>query len=722
MYRDFPVNELIIITLAVLLITQLHYLNDHLLSGPFIQNASSIIRVPQDASLQEAIYRVDDGGIIEISGGTYASPAGGFVISDLGKGFTIRASQGEEVVLSGNNSNEIITFINSSKSSGKLVVFEGLTFANGLAASDGRAGAITMQRAKARFVRCTFRNNKGEQPSTGGGAVLVSLDSEATFENCVWEGNSAKNFGGALAVNDGSDVTIYNSQFLNNRTNLQGHNQTSAGGAIHIGNSNLRVYNSNFVGNQAGYVGGAIYAIGNWDKGSLVIVANSIFMENKSIPAYTIDLPTEGGAFHAEDLTTAVIYGSRFVRNEAMIGGGVNLYRAVVDISNSLFQDNKATGIGVAQGFGGAISATSNDTSADGLYNRRASYLSLKDTIVMGTSGILGQSGGGLYIAGDTNRMYGLNGVQKLGTVEENRARAIIERVIFFNTDVQETNNIPGTGIGGSILADLAYLTVKDSLLASSDALGANNSSGGGMALINNSFAEVNGVTFANNKAGKYGGALFLQGSTIQASNCQFIENQVGSQVYGAAIFAAPDDGRQLNALGWLSSCVISNNQGLPIFDDDRTSGPINDLKYNSNKIYLCQGSSYAYKNALTTYQTVEGLNNLVVNRQNGTFTKKSETPNISIPEMPPVGYLQAVPSFVIPGYSLPYYLSWAWSGTSANLNEVPLTSNTGITEVLGSGVYTLTVTGVAYSLYYTVEIRTLEHHVYLPLIGKDFH
>jgi hypothetical protein len=722
MRRETIAGRMIIIVASILLMNWLCPLEGYLLSGLSIQDTASFIKVPQDASLQEAIYRVDEGGIIEISGGIYPSPAGGFVISDLGKSFTIRAKQGEEVVLFGNNSNEIITFINTNKSSGRLVIFEGLTFANGLAMSDGRAGAVTMQRAQARFVNCAFRYNKGEQTSTGGGAVLVALGSEATFENCIWEGNSAKNFGGALAANDSADVSVYNSRFLNNRTNLPLHSPTAAGGAIHIGNSSVRVYNSEFIGNQAGYVGGAVYAIGNWDKGSLIIVANSVFTENKSIPAYTLGLPTEGGAFHTEDLTTAIIYGSRFVRNEAMIGGGVNLYRAVVDISNSLFQDNKATGIGVAQGFGGAISATSNDTIADGLYNRRASYLSIKDTIVMGTSGILGQSGGGLYIAGDTNRMYGLNGVQKLGTVEENRARAIIERVIFFNTDVQETNNIPGTGVGGSTLADLAYLTVKDSLIASSDALGANNSSGGGMAVINNSIAEVNGVTFANNTAGKYGGALFLQGSTIQASNCQFIENQVGSQTYGTAIFAAPDDGRQLNVLGWLSSCVISNNQGLPIFDDDRTNGPINDLKYNSNKIYLRQGSSYAYKNALTPYQTVEGLNNLVVNRQNGTSTKKSETPNLSVSEMPPVGHLQAVPSFAIPGYPLPYYLGWAWSGTSANLNEVPLTSNTGITEVPGSGVYTLTVTGVAYSLSYTVEIRALEHHVYLPLIGKAFH
>lgn len=194
MCRETLAGKMIIIIASIFLMNWLYPLEGYLLSGLSIQDTASFIKVPQDASLQEAIYRVDEGGIIEISGGIYPSPAGGFVISDLGKSFTIRAKQGEEVVLFGDNSNEIITFINTNKSSGRLVIFEGLTFANGLAMSDGRAGAVTMQRAQARFVNCAFRYNKGEQTSTGGGAVLVALGSEATFENCIWEGNSAKKF------------------------------------------------------------------------------------------------------------------------------------------------------------------------------------------------------------------------------------------------------------------------------------------------------------------------------------------------------------------------------------------------------------------------------------------------------------------------------------------------------------------------------------------------
>ncbi|MGB9618892.1 MAG: hypothetical protein ACPL7K_00605, partial [Armatimonadota bacterium] len=74
---------------------------------------TSFIRVPQDADLQIAINEVSEGGMIEIAAGTYPSPIGGFVISDLGKTFTIRAAAGATVILDGGGSREIITFVNS---------------------------------------------------------------------------------------------------------------------------------------------------------------------------------------------------------------------------------------------------------------------------------------------------------------------------------------------------------------------------------------------------------------------------------------------------------------------------------------------------------------------------------------------------------------------------------------------------------------------------------
>lgn len=579
-----------------------HLLQAMLTTVPVIkayQAPPALIRVPQDMDLQTAINRIADGGVIEIAAGTYPSPNGGFIISDLGKSFTIRAAQGATVTLDGGNSREIFTFVNSSIDieRGGTVTFENLTFANGKASIDGRAGGFTLQRAQARFVRCTFRNNKGDQPSTGGGGVLVAIGSKATFEDCTWDGNTAKNFGGGLAVNDRSEARIYNSRFINNRTNITGHTQTAAGGAIHVGNSYLLVQRSWFEANQAGYVGGAVYAIGNWGTQTIVTIGSSTFLNNKAVPAYSLPWPTEGGAFHAEDQSQAVIFDSQFANNEAMTGGAVSLYRAVVDISASIFQNNKATGIGAANGFGGAISAISNDTPADGNTNYRPAQLIIRDSVITGTLSGNGQSGGGIYVAGDGNRAYGLNGVPQQGTLADNRARATLERVIIFNTYVRGTN-APGTGIGSGIMIDLADLSVKESMLISNEASGP-NSSGGGIAIINNSIARLERVTLGYNRVGQYGGGIFVQGSTIQANDGALFGNQVISNtIYGSGVFAAPDEGRNIDAAGVISGCIVSNNVGLPIFDDDRDiqNGPINDVHYNANQIYLPGGSSYAYR------------------------------------------------------------------------------------------------------------------------------
>ncbi|HMR68388.1 MAG TPA: hypothetical protein PKE64_30625, partial [Anaerolineae bacterium] len=325
--------------------------------GQLTPNASAFIRVPQDtASLQQAIAQVSNGGIIELANGTYSAPAPeGFELKNIGKSFTIQAAAGATVVLSGNNANPIISFLNTDISAGGLVTFKGLTFANGRYNADGRAGGISMYKARARFIDCRFENNLGNQPSTGGGGILVVDGSTASFSNCVWERNYAKNEGGGMAVNSNATVTIYNSQFVGNRTNLPGHRLTSGGGAIHVGNASLTVYDTIFEGNEAGYVGGAVFVIGNWTNPvstprSQVNIVRSTFLNNQVLPdpAVVLNFPTEGGAFHAEDQTTAQIMDSVFTGNKANTGGAVNLYRAIVSINTSVFKENKATGIGAA--------------------------------------------------------------------------------------------------------------------------------------------------------------------------------------------------------------------------------------------------------------------------------------------------------------------------------------------------------------------------------------
>ncbi|HMR66951.1 MAG TPA: hypothetical protein PKE64_23315, partial [Anaerolineae bacterium] len=222
------------------------------------------------------------------------------------------------------------------------------------------------------------------------------------------------------------------------------------------------------------------------------------------------------------------------------------------------------------------------------------------------------------------------------------------------------------------------------------------------------------------------------QASTIQATDCRLFENILSpgvtegvTQSYGAAIFSSPDAGRNLPVMGSVNNCLVSNNIGLPIFDDDRTNGPINDVRYNNNQIYSSTFADTIYTNSIggLCCKNVAELNGLTVTRANGISTDKSQTDNIALGARPSIGVLQAVPlSFTVIGSAsvqasnYTYYLGYAWSGNSATLDGVPLSDKAGVVQVSDAGsVHTLVVDGVPYTAQ--VEVIVLDKEVYLPVI-----
>jgi hypothetical protein len=691
--------------------------------------SESIIHIPGDvADLQQAISLVQNNGAIEIAAGTYPSPDSGFEMGNLLKSFTIRAAEGATVILDGGGSRPILQLINTSLSESKPVVFKGLTFANGYSDINGVAGGITISKAQATFFESTFENNHA---TTGGGGVIVALGSEVNFYDCEWKNNTARNYGGGLAVKD-ANAFVVNSNFTNNRTNLENHRVTAAGGGIHVGNSILEVVGSTFEGNEAGYVGGAIYAIGTWADPvsvprSKVKVYDSTFINNRSVrhPSVEFPFPTEGGALHAEDQTTASIKKSTFITNQSMVGGAVTLYRSIVEVDESVFLGNQAVA------FGGAISAVSNDTNIDGNINRRPVHLELRNSLVQGRYNsvtTVGQMGGGILIAGDTNRTYGVNSVSRMGTAEENRAKLIIDNTMIVDTDVQELASAPGSGIGAGLLVDLVDLTIKDSMIILSDALGGNNSSGGGIAIINQSYADISSTMIAGNTAGKYGAGLFVQGSEIYMSNSELIENELSpgineplTESFGSAILTTPVLTQNIPVSGVLKNNIISNNTGLPIFDGDRTDGAINDVRYEGNTIYSTTFGDVIYSNSLAGYccQTLAGLNDLVIERANGVSTDKVQEPNEMVGTLPVVGEIMAVPNLLMTSNSgdMPLYLGYAWSGgADGKLNGDPLAEKAGVATTTNSGTHTLSVGDVSFC----IDVIELKPSLFLPLVvGK---
>lgn len=679
--------------------------------------AVQVIHVPgQVGSLQTAIGQIANGGVIEMAAGTYTAPGGGWVASNLGKSFTIRAAAGATVVLDGANVNPVFTIINGAPSLGGPVTFKGLTFYRGRSTTNGLAGGVTVIEGDATFVDCVFSACFSQASTTGGGGAAVFTNSRALFERCLFLDNWAVNEGGALRVGGGSTAWVVGSQILRNFCNPPGHRNSSAGGGIHVGDSTVWVANTRFEGNEAGYVGGGLYLIGTWADPvsvprSLGVVANCAFVDNRAVPdpSVTQPGPTEAGAVHVEDQTTALVYNSRFTRNSADTGGGLNLFRAQATVQGCVFRGNRASSTVAGWGFGGALAVLSNDGTVDGSVNRRSGQLTMTDSLVQGRYGAVttvGQLAGGLYATGDQARRYGLGGVTPTAPASETRALATLNRVVFADCDVLQTTTAGSWG--GGLDVTLTELAVTDGLFIGSDALtGTSNpiSCGGGARVIQESSASFANTTFAANTSATCGGAFHGVGAATSFTGCRFVENTTTAGTsYGRALFTAPIQnvhGVAVDASGTVASSVIASNGagGVPAFDADAQTGAVNDLRYNGNTFYR-SGSSQVYTDDIAGTFDVPGLNALIVTRASGRNTDKSTVNNVAAGSAPVVGAIRAVPTQVLPtlaagepGGQAPAYLGYAWSGAGATLDGVPVSGNWGVAEV-GAGTFTLNVGG----------------------------
>ncbi|HET9212359.1 MAG TPA: right-handed parallel beta-helix repeat-containing protein [Thermoanaerobaculia bacterium] len=651
------------------------------------QRLSQLVHVPQDArTLDAAIARVADGGVIEMAAGTYPSPPNGFRISNLRKGFIVRAAAGAAVAIDGGGSRNLLRFVNSNRGRGKRVTFLRITFQNGYSARVNESGGVTLGAAEALFRICSFVNNRAEATVTGGGAVKVLPGSSATFVNSSFRGNSSPLRGGAMVVR-WSQVTIQGGDFTGNRTNLPGHNPGSIGGAIAVINGTLSVSGTRFEGNEAGWIGGAIYAIGTWDQGSNVLVTSSTFARNRAVadPCCINPLPTSGGAIHAEDLATLRVQGSVLTQNRADFGGGVDSYRADVEVDGSVFQKNEA-------GVGGAISSLSVDfadgSTGNGAINRRSARLVVDHSLLQG-GGAAPKGGGCILASGDDARAYG-SGVPQAGTLADNRSRVEIHNDIFSDCDVSDANG----GFGGALSGNLIDLDLQDSMVLDSDARGP-GAGGGALALKQDSSARIVRATFARDTAEKWGGALFLSGSTVQMDGCRFYGNDVVPGVRealgdsrGGALYSIPrlDPAHPTNVGGVVSNSSFADSPGIPVWDVDPQTGPANQMHYNGNRFEPTPfGSVYVSTRLAPGGASVQTLNTLKSAVPNTGVFSLSEGALVEVPS--PNGVGAGAP---VPGASI---LAYAWTGGWATIGSQELTQKAGLLEG-PSGGYTLTVDG----------------------------
>lgn len=681
-----------------------------------LQNALAAPQEGDTILLQDGSYSIND------LSGSYAF----FLILDPGVHFTLKAANEGAAILSGDNAGRIFEYRVDTTGQEGWVTFDGLVFQNGRTSSFD-AGAIITRGGRSTFIKCQFLSNTSAPNTSSGasaGAVMATASSTAQFIECSFENNTSDNHGGAMLVGQGSTVFIHNSMFNNNRNNLPNQRSNALGGAIHVFNglegttTSLYLSNTSFYNNQSGFAGGAIMVKGNFaspaqqsPSPSLLVVANCTFDTNTASndPSVTTASPTEGGAIMAENNVVLKVFNSRFLGNSAALGGGIASFRASVTVQSSVFANNLAVGreSSNSSGQGGAIECHANDNCSDDT-NYPTGSLTVTDSYFETNQA---QSGGAIYAAGDTNRVFSTVAGCQQGSLEDNRLPVSLSEILIKACSVDDL--IGNHALGGGIAGNLMDLSLSNSIIIDSVAFGTDPSDttssskglGGAVAFRKATRATITGTVFEGNSADHQGGALHIFGSELaDFSQNIFIRNEINpgstppeTDSRGAAIYSSPSTTDSISVSGAITDSIFSDQIGLPIFDSDTSDsnscGCFNLLTYDGNDFYNTTYADSVYKDSFiaSTLNATE-LNSAVVDHGGGTTTPKSLLgTNLDLASSITTAALRATPTTIISTSTVggamlttESYLAWAWNGGCAQLDLAQLDPST---ETTGAAI-----------------------------------
>ncbi len=658
---------------------------------------ASVIHVPRDVKdLQTALLRVPGGGIVELAGGVYASPASGFRIANPGRSFTVQAASGATVVIDGGGARPLFDIANGNRDRGGEVVFQRLVFRNALTNKSGRGG-FRIEKAEVRFVACRFENNRAVFPAEGA-AMRIATGSKVTLAGCSLVGNRAEVRGGAVSV-IGSQLFVARSRFAGNRVDLAANGPNAAGGALYLLDSFVAIYDSLFEGNAAGYVGGAIYAFGTYGAQSGVpateiLLGRSTLRQNQAeaCAGCATPGPSEGGALHVENATTAWLQRVIVDGNQAEDGGGLSSFRGRLELDDSVLRGNRAASAAGALRNGGAVVLFSADPADPNGSSHAAASLAARRSLFEGRFGVVGSgaaSGGCVAAAGVQNRADG-------------RATVAFDRSVFFACGAEPSASTAAGG--GALYLVASRLRLDDSMVLAGSATG-DGGQGGAIVALPGAVIGMARSTLAGNRAAYAGGAIAAAGAEFAVSDSWFLANVVAQGAFsaltasrGAAIFSRPAPGGSAPSpvTGAVSNSTFLEQEGLPLFDIDQDGPPVNDLHYDGNVI--ANGSFgarvYALAPARREGLSVEQLNELVVFRGGAPATDKARSPNTRAAFASRAGALLAVASAGAPGADVGPQLAFAWAGGSATLDGVHVQDRTGLLPRAGSGASVLTIDG----------------------------
>lgn len=367
--------------------------------------------------------------------------------------------------------------------------------------------------------------------------------------------NGLADNGGAVAIAN-ADVTINASTISASVAN----GASGSGGAIWVNTgADLSIFNSTISGNRANRAGGGIESV----AGTNVVLTNVTLTGNNAGLAPATAAPGNGGGLHITGAGTAEINGGTVSNNTAASeGGGLWNGSGTMEINGTAISQNTASGAAADNGGGG-------------IYNLNGGTLLIENATISNNAAN-GTSGSGGGILNDVGAMLTVSDSEISGNTS-NRAGGGIENNIGFitlndvNISGNQTFSAPGNG-GGIHITGAGTATLTDGTVNNNTA----GAEGGGL-WNGTGTMTINGTTISSNiasgaAADQGGGGIYnLNGGTLVVSNATITLNTANGTL-GSGGGILNDVGAQLS----ITDTEISQNSavraGGGIEDNSQTS------------------------------------------------------------------------------------------------------------------------------------------------------
>ena len=351
-----------------------------------------------------------------------------------------------------------------------------------------------------------------------GGAVYAVENCRVSMDSCSLSNNSAREFGGAIYIADGSSLKMID-------TNVT-LNIGKRGGAVYaVENCRVSMDSCSLSNNSATYYGGAIY----------IHYGSSLKMIDTNV---ALNIGWYGGAVYAEASCYVSLDSCSLYNNSATYYGGAIYvwFHSTLHVMNCSIRGNTAeTGGALAVAHesqatlkGGIMSSNSASQDGGALFTGKNRYVLEGNTIIniismMFTNNTSIRDGGAVFIEynstlGIENSIFAENSAGRDGGVIKSRSKS---NVIIASS---QFNNNTSIRDGGAVFTKYSTLGIETSIFTE-------NSAGRDGGVIKSQLKNnviIAASQFNNNKAKQDGGAFLVTESVMDIKDSDFTENSCG--------------------------------------------------------------------------------------------------------------------------------------------------------------------------------------------------